>query len=103
MASYANSSRIDLAVAVIERGEYSNYTSVALAFNCDRTSISKRIRLLIRNRREADSLFKQCLTNDQEQALIDRINYLSQKQIPPISRIVKNLAKEIRGASISKN
>ena len=58
MASYANSSRINIAVATIERGEYSDYTSAVLAFNYDRTFISKRIRLFIRNRREADSLFK---------------------------------------------
>jgi hypothetical protein len=103
MARADKSAKVTAAVAAIQRGEYTDYSKAARAFKCDRTSISKRIRLLTRSRKEADSFWRQCLTDTQERILIDRINYLSQRQMPPTSHIVRNLAEEIRGAPVGKN
>jgi hypothetical protein len=103
MARADKSTRVSAAVDAIKRGEYTSYSAAAKAFKCDRTAVSRRIRLLTHSHQDADSLFRQCLTNDQEQVLIDRINYLSHRQMPPTSRIVRNLAEEIRGAPVGKN
>jgi len=103
MARADKSARINAAVAAIKRGEFTDYSKAARAFECDRTSISKRIRLLTRSDQDASSLYRQCLTNEQERVLIDRINYLSERQMPPTSRIVRNLAEEIKGEPVGKN
>ena len=84
------------AVDTIKREEFTDYFKAARHFKYDLTSVSKRIRLLTRTRRDADSLFRQCLTNDQERVLIDSINYLSERKMPLTIRIVRNLAEEIR-------
>jgi hypothetical protein len=103
MARSDKSDRINKAVAAIRSGEFTDYSKAAQHFNCDRTSISKRIRLLTHSRKDADSFWRQCLTDVQEQLLIDRINYLSERQMPPTSHIVKNLAEEICGRPVGKN
>jgi hypothetical protein len=38
-----------------------------------------------------------------EELLIDRINNLSMRQMPPTSHIVKNMAEEIYGRAVGKN
>jgi hypothetical protein len=103
MGRVGKSTPIDLAVAAFKCGECRDYSQAAAKFGCDRTSVSKRIRLLTQPRHVADSLYRQCLTNEQEEVLIDRINYLSERQMPPTSSIVKNLAEEIRGKPVGKN
>ena len=54
-------------------------------------------------RAEVNSYLHQALTTLQEEVLIIRINYLSDRGLPPITAIVKNLAEEIRGAPVGKN
>ena len=103
MARANKSVPITKVVDAIKRGEFKDYSKVAWYFKCDRTAVSGRIRLLTKTRRDADSLCRQCLTNDQESVLIDRINYLSERQMPPASYIVRNLAVEIRGYLVGKN
>ena len=43
------------------------------------------------------------LTHAQEEALIVRINCLTDRNMPPTSGMVKNMAEEIRGAEVNKN
>jgi hypothetical protein len=52
---------------------------------------------------EANSEYRQLLTNAQEEVLITHINCLTDRNIPPTSAIVKNMAEEIRGAEVNKN
>ena len=52
---------------------------------------------------EAVSIHRQALTNAQEKTLIQVINRLTDRKMPPTSAIVKNLAEEIRGAPVGKN
>ena len=40
---------------------------------------------------------------EQEEVLIERINRLSDRAMPPTSHIVRNLAEEIRGGRVGKN
>jgi len=100
---YAKSKAIDAAVAAIKRGEFVHYSDAAKKYKCDRSALSRRVRGLTKTKKDADSFWRQCLTNEQEEVLIARINNLTDRAMPPTSQIVKNLAEEIRGAPVGKN
>ena len=91
------SERIEAAIAAIRRGEFVNYANAAAKYGCDCTTLSKRIRGLTKSKKDANSFFHQCLTIEQEEVLIARINHLTDRGMPPTSHIIKNLAEEIRG------
>jgi hypothetical protein len=97
------SSCIDQAVAAIQRGEFTDYANAAKNFKCSQYGVSRRIRGLTKTKKEANSFWHQCLTIEQEEVLIDRINLLMDRAMPPTSHIVKNLAEEIRGGPVGKN
>src|SRR5580700_10192667 len=97
------SASIDAAVAAIQRGEFTDYEAAAQANGCSRSGVSRRIRGLTKTRIEANSFWHQCLTIEQEEVLIARINELSDRAMPPTSQIVRNLAEEIRGEPVGKN
>ncbi len=103
MARADKSARIDAAVAAIKRGEFTNYSKAAEKYECDRTSLSKRIHGVTKTKKEANSFYHQCLTNEQEEILIARINNLTDQGMPLTSQIVRNLAEEIRGDCVGKN
>jgi hypothetical protein len=103
MARTDKSARIATAIAAIRSGEITDYSKAAEKYKVDRTTISKRIRGLTKSRKEADSLFRQCLTDAQEEILIAHINKLTDRGMPPTSHIVRNLAEEIKGAKVGKN
>jgi hypothetical protein len=63
MARADKSALVKKAVSVIKRGEFRDYSKAAAYYGYDRTSISKRIRGLTKTRQEANSFFRQCLTN----------------------------------------
>jgi len=101
--NYAKSKRIDAAIAAIQRGEFIVYAHAADYYECDRGALSRRIRGLTKSRKEALSFWHQCLTDEQEEVLIQRINDLTDRGMPPTSQIVKNLAEEMRGKLVNKN
>jgi hypothetical protein len=103
MGRVDKSALVEKAVSAIKRGEFRDYSKAADYYSYDRTSVSKRIRGLTKTRQDANSFFRQCLTNTQEEILINRINYLINRSLPPTSQIVKNLAEEIRGEPVGKN
>jgi hypothetical protein len=90
-------------VLIIRSGEYTDYSNAAKKFHCSHTAVIRRIKGLIKTRQEANSFYHQCLTNNQEEVLISRINKLIDRGLPPTSYIVRNLAKEIKGEYIGKN
>jgi hypothetical protein len=51
---------------------------------------------------DANSLLQQCFTNTQEQELIWRINYLSEKQVLPTGGIAMNLVTDLSGTPVWK-
>src|SRR6266487_5057514 len=95
--NFLKSRAVDAAVTAIQRGEFVDYSKVAKHFKCSRTAVSRRVQGLTKTKREANSFWHQCLTIEQEEVLIDRINYLTNRAMPPTSHIVRNLAEEIRG------
>jgi hypothetical protein len=100
---YAKSKAIDDAVAAIRRGEFARYGPAAKEYGCDPGALSRRMRGLTKSKKEANSFWHQCLTNEQEEILIARINNLTDRGMPPTSHIVKNLSEEIRGKPVGKN
>ncbi len=62
MARADISALVEKAVSVIKRGEFSDYSKAAAHYDCDRTSVSKRICGLTWSRKEANSFFHQALT-----------------------------------------
>jgi hypothetical protein len=95
--------RINDAIAVIRRGEFTNYANTAREYKCDRGALSRRIRSLTKSKKDANSFWHQYLTIEQEEVLIYRINTLTNREMPPTSYIVRNLAEEIRGRPVGKN
>jgi hypothetical protein len=103
MARADKSALVSAAVEAFRRGEYVTPTAAAKAKGCHPTAVQRRLRGLTKTRREANSYWHQCLTNIQEELLINRIDILTDKGIPPTSQFVKNLAEEIRGREVGKN
>lgn len=103
MGRVDNSARIAAAITVIESGEIKDYSKAVAKFGVDRTSISKRIHGITRSHKEATSLFRKCLIDEQEELLVSHINKLTDRGQPPTSSIVRNLAEEIRGDVVGKN
>ena len=97
------SALVNAAVAVFQRGEFTDYTEAAKYFKYDCTSVSKRIRGLTKTRKEVTYFYYTILMIEQEEVLIRYINYLTNQGIPPTSSIVKNLTEEIRGREVGKN
>jgi Tc5 transposase DNA-binding domain len=97
------SAQVTKAVLAIRSGEYTDYSNAANKFHCSRTAVMRRITGQTKTRQEAHSFWHQCLTNDEEEILISRINTLTDRGLPPTSQIVRNLAEEIRRQPVGKN
>lgn len=98
---------IDGAIAAVDakiaKGERLNLAQIARDFGVKRSTLSRRIAGKSRSWEEYLSQDIQHLTNAQEKALIKRINYLTQRHMPPTCQMTKNLAEEICGHEVDKN
>lgn len=103
MNTTTKSGRIDAAVAALERGEFKDYSGAAKHYGVSRSAVSRCVRGLTTSTRVAHSEYVQCLTLEQEETLIARINKLSDRAMPPTSHIVPNLVEEIKGEAVGKN
>jgi len=97
------SAQVTKAVLAIRSGECKDYSNAAKKFYYSYTAVMRRINSLTKTRQEAYSFYLQCLTDDEEEILISRINKLTDRGLPPTSQIVRNLAEEIRGEPVGKN
>jgi hypothetical protein len=95
--------RIQSAIADLESQEHANFGKTAKKWGVDRTTLRRRFNGKQRSHQQFHSQAKQCLSDAQEEALIGQINRLSERGIPPTSRIARNLAEEIVGRSVGKN
>ena len=106
-SSNANSmdhdARIEAAIADLESQERVNYSATAKKWNVDRTTLAKRHRGKTGSNQDANSYARQRLTDTQEKTLIEYINKLSDRGLPPTPQIIKNLAEEIAGVTLRKN
>ena len=97
------SAQVTKAVLAIRSGEFKDYSNAAKKFHCSHTAVMRRIKGLTKTRQEAHSFYHQCLTNDEEEILISRINKLTDRGLPPTSQIIRNLAEEICKSPVGKN
>jgi hypothetical protein len=99
----SHDARIELALAEIGAENAPNYSHYAKKHELVPSTLSRRHRGITTSRNEASSEHRQNLTALQEQALIDHINRLTDRNLPPTAQIVQNIAKEMVGRSIGKN
>jgi Tc5 transposase DNA-binding domain len=95
--------RMTAAFAVLDLQERPKYAEVAKEYKLERTTLAKRYKGQTVSRKVFLSESRQCLTRAQEEALIDQINKLTDKHIPPTSQMVKNFAEEMIGREVGKN
>jgi hypothetical protein len=95
----------DMKAALAEIESYSNpnYAKMAEKHGLVRSTLSRRARGKTTSREQFQSERHQCLTNTQERVLINQINRLTERGIPPTSQMVKNFAEEIIGREVGKN
>ena len=94
---------IELALADLRLQERPNVLATAKKYLVVESTLRKRWKGQSISRHDAASKYRQRLTDAQEEAFILQINRLTDRGIPPTSRIVRNLAEEVIGGSVGKN
>ena len=98
-----NEDDMEKALSALSEQLIPNYTQIAMKYAIHRTTLMRRHQGKTSSRTQATSLYHKLLTDTQEEALIDQINKLTIRGLPPTSYIVKNLVEEIRGCAVGKN
>ncbi len=98
-----NEEDMKAALAEIELSKDPNYREIARRFNLTHTTLLRRAKGMTRSRTEFQSEINQNLNDAQERILIKQINRLTDRGIPPTSRMVKNFAEEMIGREVGKN
>ncbi len=103
MATTSHDARIELALADLSRQEKPNFMGTAKKYQLVESTLRRRFKGQHLSRRAAVSEYHQNLTLTQEEVLIGQINRLTDRGLPPTSRIVKNLAEAMIGRPVGKN
>ena len=98
-----HNARIQAAIADLDSQERINYAATAKKWNLDRTTLARRHRGETVSNQDATSYARRQLTDVQEKTLIQYINKLSNRGLPPTPQIVKNLAEEISQTKLGPN
>ena len=103
MAQSTHNARIELAIADLANQTKPNYMATAKKYGVARMTLRDRFLGESLSMQAAASKYRQRLTLVQEEALIKHINSLTNRGLPPTSRMVRNLAEEIINRPIGKN
>ena len=103
MATTSHEARIGLALADLAKEAKPNFMGTAKKHGVSDTTLKRRFRGDQVSRQASASEHRQCLTFVQEETLIGAINSLTDRGIPPTSRMVRNLAEEMIGRPVGKN
>ena len=95
--------RIELAIAVPNQQDQPNLRGTAKKFSLVESTLRRRWKGQTVSQKAASSKYKQRLTLAQEEALIQQINRLVDRGLPPTAIIVRNLAEEVIGGPVGKN
>ena len=98
-----NERDIQLALADLESQEVPNYLATARKYDIQHTTLMRRHKHHTKSNAEATSTFRRLLTDEQEEVLVQRINHLSDRGMPPTPRIVKNLVEEMVKQPVGEN
>jgi hypothetical protein len=72
-------------VLIIRLGEFKDYSNAVKKFYYSHMAMIRRIKGLTKIWQEANSFYHQCLTTDEEEVLISRINKLIDRGLSSIS------------------
>ena len=81
----AHEQAMKAALAELEASSKPNYTEIAAKHKLGRHALSRRHQGKTTSRADYFSNHRQCLTNVQEEILIDQINHLTDRGMPPTS------------------
>jgi Tc5 transposase DNA-binding domain len=95
--------RIKAAMDQLDSQRALNYATAARAHNIDHTTLARRYNGKTVSRAEANSTYRQRLNDVQEDTLLQYIDTLMDRHIPPTSQIVRNLTEEILKGPVGKN
>ena len=98
-----NEEYMQAALADCDLSEDPNYTEIAKKHHINRLTLSRRHQDITRSRAQFLSESVQCLTKAQEETLISYINRMTNRNMPPTTQIVRNLAEEIIQNPVGKN
>ena len=101
-----NSSKItqmEAAIAHLNRQKSVSYAEVAKIYGLDPSTLARRHKGITVSRTEATSIFRQRLNNTEEDTFLSYIDSLTDRYIPPTTKIIKNLTEEIVRGPIEKN
>ena len=103
MATSTHDALIELTVADLAKQAKPNYLANSEKYGVARITLRDRFTGLSLSKQAAASKYRQCLTLVQNEVLTQHINSLTDRGIPPTSRIVRNLAEEMIKAPVGKN
>jgi hypothetical protein len=95
--------RMQLALTDASKQLVPNWGALSKKHQVDCTTLRRRFQGKQTTRRSAKAESHQCLTMLQEEALIQFINDLTDRYMPPTSQTVKNVAQELCGTPVGKN
>jgi hypothetical protein len=90
-----NEQDMEKAINELNRQLIPNYRQISEKYGLTRTTLMRRFLSLCTSRQEVTSIYHKLLTDTQEEALITQINKLTVRGMPLITKIVKNLVKEV--------
>jgi hypothetical protein len=99
----SHDTRIELAITDLNRADSAPIATVAKRYSLQHSTLSRRWHKITSSRAEATSEHHQQLTIAQEEVLINQINKLTIRKIPPTSQFVRNIAEEIINSLVGKN
>ena len=94
--------QIKLALDEVAKSNAPNFSIIARKYNINRSTLSRRARGITRSRQDIASYDQQLLTNTQEEVLIKKLNWLSDKGLHATARIVQNIVEEFLNHTIGK-
>ena len=97
MAPTYTEADLELALADLAKQDTPNYSAASKKYGVPRRTLSNRFTGKSVSRQAAAAEYHQRLDTAQEEALIELINRLTNRGLPPTNSIVKNLAEEIIG------
>ena len=103
MASTTNNTALELALADLRSQDRPHYRATALKYHVDKSTLRRRFLGLSTSAAAASSIYHQRLSAVQENVLIEQINRLTDRGIPPTNQMVKNMAEAIIGDLVGKN
>ncbi len=95
--------RIKLTITNLESQDHPNYTTTTKKYHLVRTTLSRRHQDITGTKEETYSYSIQTLINIQDSVLVQYINNLSARGLPPTPQIIKNLAEKITDKKLDHN